>query len=128
MRTNQDDTRFRISYTVSMLLTLVRIKEYRKLFKSEKKVELASEVSPRASAPRASSFQSPALRCDSPPRQDWQLVRDLIHPIIHRPRSSQETTSSSDAEAGLAPDGFRLPGEPFVYTSRPASLHSCKGD
>ncbi len=69
-----------------MLFTLIRLREYRKLFKSEKKVEILGHVErvvefwSRSSAPRASSYQSPVLRSRQPAEAGRAGPRAPHHP------------------------------------------------
>ncbi len=125
-----------MSYTVWILITLVRLKEFRKLLIDHtKKVEYPGHVEMAVDAPNvqrsssSSSFRSPGLPAESLCRLDRH---DFLLPTMHRPRSSQETTSSlssiASADMPLVTDGFRPADEPPAYASRPGSLHSAKGD
>jgi len=124
---------------VSILVTLVRLRDYRRMLLNHDKkvdasghVEMAIEVPSPTAVQRissSSSFRSPGFPAEGFSRQERH--HDFLLPIIHRPRSSQETTSSLSScasEANAVADGFRPPEDLPVYTSRPASLHSAKGD
>ena len=123
---------------MSILVTLVRLRVYRKLLLNHDKkvdtsghVEMTIEVPSPTSVQRissSSSFRSPGFPAEGFSRQERH---DFLLPIIHRPRSSQETTSSLSScasEANAVADGFRPFEDLPAYTSRPASLHSAKGD
>jgi hypothetical protein len=125
---------------MSMLLTLIRLREYRKmLINHDKKVDSAGHVEMTIEVPApttpsrissSSSFRSPGLPAEPFARQD---KHDFLFPIIHRPRSSQDTNSSTHSvELISVADGFRpSDDQPPAYSSRPASLHSTpsmKGD
>ncbi len=120
-----------------MLLTLLRLREYRQLLHALRKtavpghVELEIEVpfSPVGSRiSSTSSFRIPVLPQESPRSQERQMIRILDIPVTYRSRSSQDTASSCSPDMLLVADGFRPLEEPPAYNSRPPSLHSYKGD
>lgn len=125
----------RICYTLSIVFTMVRLREYRRLLLNTKKserpghVELTIEVQSPYAVERissTSSFRSPAYPSENLRSPERHIISDFSIPVTHRPRSSQETSLSSCTapEMFLVPDGFRLSDEPPAYASRPPSLYS----
>jgi hypothetical protein len=127
---------------MSILVTFVRLRDYRRLLLNHDKkvdasghVEMAIEMPSPTSVQRissSSSFRSPGLPAEGFSRQERH--HDYLFPIIHRPRSSQETTSSlsscASSEGYAVADGFRPFEDLPAYSSRPASTKgdSVKGD
>ena len=121
-----------ISYVLSILLTVLRLTQYRRIILVNKKlglghVEMEADARNQCFTDRSSytssSFRSPGF----PTESVRPTIQDLI-PVTYRSRISQETTSSYHSDAASACDGLRGTEEPPAYHSRPNSLYSFKGD
>jgi len=118
------------SYTLAILVTLVRLKWYRKLLALHRKmekpghVELAIEALTRQGVERIVAppgGKGSASRKERGHRHERPTSRDS--------RSSQDTASSHKPDVLLRPDGPRAAEEPPAFASRPPpSLPSYKGD